>query len=253
MTQENETAKTLTLGDLLWMAITGFGERSHQANMVRMKIAEAPQGFDYQTGLSVYQAALLLTNSANQVPAQHVTVSRDLVRRAMIVLEQGGLNHGNVYSEFKEALSEPARYTERAEDQISQLADQLQLLGEALLNILVAADIVAPDVPVDGPHLLMAADDYTKALKAAPSQVARLTHQVDQLLAHCPNGECPQCSKIICPHGCDMHFHHDGCPACAELEGMTPEEIEAYKNGEPAKACKCGDPDCLAGTQSFTP
>lgn len=105
MTQDNETAKTLTLGDLLLMATTGFGEHSHQANMVRMKIAEAPQGFDYQTNLTVYQAALLLTNSANQVPAQHVTVSRDLVRRAMIVLEQGGLNHGNVYSEFKEALA----------------------------------------------------------------------------------------------------------------------------------------------------
>lgn len=43
--------------------------------------------------------------------------------------------------------------------------------------------------------------------------------KIDALLAHCPDGECPVCAKIICPYQCDMHFHHDGCPACAEHEG----------------------------------
>jgi hypothetical protein len=44
-------------------------------------------------------------------------------------------------------------------------------------------------------------------------------NQIECFLAHCPDGECPTCSQIICPHGCELHFHHDGCPACAEHEG----------------------------------
>jgi hypothetical protein len=40
--------------------------------------------------------------------------------------------------------------------------------------------------------------------------------KLDALLAHCPDAECPTCSAIICPHKCELHFHHDGCPACAE-------------------------------------
>jgi len=40
--------------------------------------------------------------------------------------------------------------------------------------------------------------------------------QLDALLAHCDKegGECSECSKIICPHKDEMHFHHDGCPSC---------------------------------------
>lgn len=49
-------------------------------------------------------------------------------------------------------------------------------------------------------------------------QVKEQEAKLNALLAHCPDGECPTCSKIICPHDCDMHFHHDGCPACAEHE-----------------------------------
>jgi len=43
----------------------------------------------------------------------------------------------------------------------------------------------------------------------------RLSEIVDKLLNHCPDSECSECSKISCPHGCELHFHHDGCPACA--------------------------------------
>lgn len=42
--------------------------------------------------------------------------------------------------------------------------------------------------------------------------------KVQALLDHCPEGECDVCAKIICPYECTMHFHHDGCPACAENE-----------------------------------
>lgn len=41
---------------------------------------------------------------------------------------------------------------------------------------------------------------------------------IDALLNHCEDGECHVCSQIICPHGEPLHFHHDGCPACAQDE-----------------------------------
>ena len=39
---------------------------------------------------------------------------------------------------------------------------------------------------------------------------------VDSLLQHCDDAECYTCGEIICPHNEPLHFHHDGCPACAE-------------------------------------
>lgn len=39
---------------------------------------------------------------------------------------------------------------------------------------------------------------------------------IDALLNHCEDGECHVCSQIICQHGDGMHFHHDGCPSCAQ-------------------------------------
>jgi len=46
------------------------------------------------------------------------------------------------------------------------------------------------------------------------AEVARLHGVADALLAHCPDSECTICSKIVCPHGEPLHFHHDGCPSC---------------------------------------
>lgn len=51
----------------------------------------------------------------------------------------------------------------------------------------------------------------------------RLGEVVDRLLAHCPDGECPTCGEAVCPHSSGLHFHHDGCPACAEHEAMAKE------------------------------
>jgi hypothetical protein len=39
-------------------------------------------------------------------------------------------------------------------------------------------------------------------------------NMVDGLFQHCPNGECMECSVVVCPHKEPLHFHHDGCPAC---------------------------------------
>lgn len=39
--------------------------------------------------------------------------------------------------------------------------------------------------------------------------------ELDEALATCHDAECAECSRIVCPHGDPMHFHHDGCPSCA--------------------------------------
>ena len=44
------------------------------------------------------------------------------------------------------------------------------------------------------------------------------TDMVDVILAHCPDAECVECSRIICPHRDPFHFHHDGCPSCEREE-----------------------------------
>lgn len=52
-------------------------------------------------------------------------------------------------------------------------------------------------------------------------RVADDERKLDALLAHCGDGECGACGQIICPHGDSMHFHHDGCPSCAQHEAAT--------------------------------
>lgn len=55
------------------------------------------------------------------------------------------------------------------------------------------------------------------ALAQARTDLAAKTSQVQALLDHCPDAECYRCAAILCPHGEELHFHHDGCPACAEM------------------------------------
>lgn len=49
--------------------------------------------------------------------------------------------------------------------------------------------------------------------------------KLDLLLAHCPDAECSTCAAIICPHADQMHFHHDGCPSCAQEEEITTDQL----------------------------
>ncbi|MFD1121871.1 hypothetical protein ACFQ2T_05100 [Methylophilus flavus] len=46
----------------------------------------------------------------------------------------------------------------------------------------------------------------------------KLEAMVDKLLDHCPDGECLTCGSIVCPDEEPLHFHHDGCPACAQRQ-----------------------------------
>ncbi len=58
--------------------------------------------------------------------------------------------------------------------------------------------------------------DENESLKAI---IASDERKLDALLNHCDDGECATCAQIICPHGDGMHFHHDGCPTCAQEDG----------------------------------
>lgn len=40
--------------------------------------------------------------------------------------------------------------------------------------------------------------------------------EIDSVLALCPDAECGLCGEVICPYHEPLHFHHDGCPACAD-------------------------------------
>jgi hypothetical protein len=55
-------------------------------------------------------------------------------------------------------------------------------------------------------------------IKQQQAEIKKLKETVDKLLNHCDDPECWECGKIICPYGGEMHFHHDGCPTCAEME-----------------------------------
>lgn len=98
-----------------------------------------------------------------------------------------------------------------------------------------------------GPHLAEGIKKLGSERDALAAQVnkqqARLDHstiQLDHLLAHCKDPECSTCAKIICPHGEELHFHHDGCPSCAgwdelkeALAALTREnEAQKRERGE---------------------
>jgi hypothetical protein len=42
--------------------------------------------------------------------------------------------------------------------------------------------------------------------------------ELDEALAACPDPECHECARIVCPWSEPLHFHHDGCPSCFVAE-----------------------------------
>jgi hypothetical protein len=65
---------------------------------------------------------------------------------------------------------------------------------------------------------------YSEGYEAASielvGKIQELHSKLDDLLNHCTIDECETCATIICPHKEPFHFHHDGCPACAEHESI---------------------------------
>ena len=65
-------------------------------------------------------------------------------------------------------------------------------------------------------------DELERERDEARAEVATLKtilsvrdRQIEQFLEHCQIPECEWCGEIICPWREPLHFHHDGCPACA--------------------------------------
>jgi hypothetical protein len=84
------------------------------------------------------------------------------------------------------------------------------LYDEEVINAYKAMLSAAPE----SDHIIVSRAEYEQ-MKA---DVVRLDKIINELLAHCSIGECGVCSEIVCPYKEPLHFHHDGCPACAELE-----------------------------------
>lgn len=66
-------------------------------------------------------------------------------------------------------------------------------------------------------------DALQQLLNARDEEIGVMRRQLDALLNHCEDGECTTCAQIICPVGDGMHFHHDGCPGCADAEAEQME------------------------------
>ena len=59
---------------------------------------------------------------------------------------------------------------------------------------------------------------YDVLMGRFPDSPSTLYKKLDAMLEHCADAECTTCATIICPHQDAMHFHHDGCPSCADEE-----------------------------------
>jgi hypothetical protein len=58
------------------------------------------------------------------------------------------------------------------------------------------------------------AASFTKSEQAQPPAVPDALERREGV----PGSEvlCDSCAVVFCPHGDNLHFHHDGCPSCVE-------------------------------------
>lgn len=40
----------------------------------------------------------------------------------------------------------------------------------------------------------------------------------------CPNDECMVCGMLDCPDNEPLHYHHDGCPRCYQLDNLESDK-----------------------------
>ena len=88
------------------------------------------------------------------------------------------------------------------------------------MNAYELADIIEKCV-LDGSTDLVCVYESVIMLRQQAQEIETLNAKIDKLLDHCQDPECWTCGAIICPHGGEMHFHHDGCPTCAEMESQN--------------------------------
>ena len=107
--------------------------------------------------------------------------------------------------------------------------DQLKAMKELAEE---ARDLYAADKK----RLMLALNDARAEAEALRKRVADDERKLDALLSHCDDGECVTCGQIICPRGDGMHFHHDGCPSCAQADEDMPDDIPDFTPGNGNKA-----------------
>lgn len=81
-----------------------------------------------------------------------------------------------------------------------------------------------PDTGIDAVHTRVRVAMQDLAAAGAEHDLADAERRLDLALAECEDGECEICASIVCPYGEPLHFHHDGCPACAEYEDDEDEQ-----------------------------
>lgn len=99
----------------------------------------------------------------------------------------------------------------------------------------------------DAAELVAQLNDKTPYVKYLPWQIAckeMYDNHGHYNTEKCKVDECPICAMIDCPHGEPMHYHHDGCPACYEMESPFKMETRTYP------VCKnCGHEIVLGGDE----
>lgn len=99
---------------------------------------------------------------------------------------------------------------------IAPLRDRVHFLERMLLDLQKdTADERGEHAQLRDRHLDLTLR-HDAIMRRYPDHPEELHKKLDALLAHCPDGECYVCAAIICPHQDALHFHHDGCPSCAE-------------------------------------
>lgn len=63
-----------------------------------------------------------------------------------------------------------------------------------------------------------------RAAGVADPDMSDLQDRTNALLNRCGDEWCRQCDDVFCIHGSGMHFHHDGCPSCAQEPEPSPDE-----------------------------
>lgn len=87
------------------------------------------------------------------------------------------------------------------------------------------------DALIDCCDYKLLCEDAAAHIAELERRVAEKETMVDGLLQHCADPECMTCGRIICPYSEPMHFHHDGCPACAENESISKSSKDQQDNG----------------------
>jgi len=170
----------------------------------------------------------------------------EVICRAQQIVESIPSDEDGQYDKALRMVMSAAKRCQQVEKERNKLTDSLDLQRDEFkrINALVERDSeiaglceraikdIEQRVPV-----IVQRDNFEQDRDSLKSKVEELERekqtmgeQLDHLLAHCKDSECEVCSKIICPHGEPLHFHHDGCPCCVTYEDIKQERTPHTPN-----------------------